>query len=386
MRTVRWRRHLLGVVVCGTLFAAEPLRGQVPEWSLREDVTIGSADDPVHGLTPVGGVLVDADHVYVLQPQDGRISVFTRAGEFARTLGRRGEGPGELMHPTWMGWHGSRLWVTDYRLRRITLFDVATGAAEAIAYRAPRGSMSGMIPRAVLANALFVGYPEFSIRALARRAAGGRPIIASDADGALRDTLAVLARDQQTGEISAGLGSGIELLLSPLPERGLIAFAPDGSSAVIVDRTSWDGVGLAEFEVTRIGVRGDTIFARRVAYTPRRVPDDFFDNEIQDAIVRPDVVNRRAYERALREFYGLRRYFPPVTRVVMGSDRTTWLAGIEDEGRERAWLVLDAVGSTIGRLRLPASSRVLSASATECWVAETDALDIPYVVRYEIVR
>ena len=46
--------------------APERAPGQVPEWTLRRGLAIGSSDDPVYGLWAVGGVLVDRDHVYVL--------------------------------------------------------------------------------------------------------------------------------------------------------------------------------------------------------------------------------------------------------------------------------------------------------------------------------
>ena len=80
-----------------------------------------------------------------------------------------------------------------------------------------------------------------------------------------------------------------------------------------------------------------------------------------------------------------RRYFPPVTNVSMGSDHTTWLAGPDEDGR-RDWPVLDEAGASIGRFRLPSDTYILFANQTEVWVEESDSLDIPYIVRYEISR
>ncbi|MYA32690.1 MAG: hypothetical protein F4164_05450 [Gemmatimonadales bacterium] len=61
-----------------------------------------------------------------------------------------------------------------------------------------------------------------------------------------------------------------------------------------------------------------------------------------------------------------------------------WLAGPDEDG-VREWLVLDTSGASIGRVQLPTTSRVSAADRTEVWVVEQDALDIPYVVRYEMV-
>ncbi len=382
-------RVMLGFVACGVHLASGPVLGQTPEWSLRRAVAIGSVDDPVYGLSVVRGVLTDADYVYVLLGREGRVRVFTRAGEFVRDLGGSGEGPGELMTPSGMGWYGSRLWVADPSSRRFTLFEVATGEAETIPYdvNAPLAyHFLSVVPRVILANGGLVGSPTYSgTRVIARGGISRLPQLVSDTAGTLRDTLAVLSLGGGPVEIRAGLAPDARMyLMHSLPDDDLIAFAPEGTSAVQVKRRSWEGSDPAEFEVTRIGVLGDTLFQRRIAYEPRRVPQGFFAEQISQSLDRPNVVNRRAHARALREFYEQRRYFPPVTTVRVASDGTTWLAG-PIEGDERVWLVLDASGAGIGRVRLPASSSVGSANGAEVWVVERDALDIPYIVRYEIV-
>ena len=384
---VRVMRGLL--LISGIHLASGPVLGQTPEWSLRRGVAIGSVDDPVYGLSEVRGVLADADHVYVLLGQEGKVRVFTRAGEFVRDLGGRGEGPGELMMPSSMGWRGSRLWVADVGLRRFTLLDVATGEAETIPYDvdAPLAyHFSSVVPRAILDNGRLVGSPTYSaLRVAARGGIWHLPQLVSDTTGTLRDTLALLSLGGGPVEIRAGLTAGARSYRThPLSDDDMISFAPDGSAGVWLKRGSWEGSGSAEFEVTRIGVLGDTLFQRRIGYEPRRVPSGFFNDEINRSLDGRSVVNRRAHARALREFYEQRRYFPPVTAVRMGSDGTTWLAGPDEDG-VREWLVLDGSGSSIGRFRLPTTWRVSHANRTEVWVVERDALDIPYVVRYDIV-
>ena len=75
------------LLISGIHLASGPVLGQTSEWSLRRGVAIGSVDDPVYGLSEVRGVLADADYVYVLLGQEGKVRVFTRAGEFVRDLG-----------------------------------------------------------------------------------------------------------------------------------------------------------------------------------------------------------------------------------------------------------------------------------------------------------
>ena len=394
-RTTRGRGlAAVGLVLgCGTSPApdsgSDAGSDRTPEWTLRRDVVIGSVDHPVYAFSGVRAVLADEDHVYVLLIQEALVRVFTRSGEFVREFGREGEGPGELLMPSGMGWHGSRLWVANWGSTRFTFFDVESGEAEAISFRPdvpPTLYAGGWSPEAVLANGHLVGSPQLSSMAITQGFVSHAERIVTDTAGVVRDTLAVLPAAGQVGEITAGLAERTWLfLLHPLPEDDMIAFAPDGSGAILVNRTSWEGSDPAAFHVTRVDPRGDTLFRRSIPYEPRPVPDGFYDQQVEDDLERGRYVNPRAYANALREFLEQRRYFPPVTRLRVGADWTTWLAGPDVDG-ERAWLVLDGTGSTLGQVRLPARSHVAFANESEVWVIERDALDIPYVVRYEIVR
>ena len=382
------RSLLLGYALAlGAAPVSGPVSGQVPEWTLKRGVTIGSVDDPVYGLSGVGGVLADAERVFVLLRQDATVRVFSRAGEFIRDLGRRGAGPGEFTRPNRMGWHGSRLWINESMSPRLTFFDVATGEAETIHYRANvPGSLHRWMPLAVLADGRVVASPELVTGPGGALGASELPIIVTEPGGTLRDTLTRQSIDGLVGRITAGRSVGEVWVTSPIPDLDLITFAPDGSSVVVVKRQDWDGrTDPAEFEVTKLGLHGDTVYRRRIEYEPRPVPSDYFDDRIADDMDDPNVSNRRAYVRALREFYEQRRYFPPVTSVTVGSDGTTWLAREREDG-ERERLVLDGSGSAIGRFRPPPGGGVWLADLTECWVVERDALDIPYVVQYNIVR
>lgn len=210
-------------------------------------------------------------------------------------------------------------------------------------------------------------------------------MIVLDTTGTMRDTLVLLSMPISTA-ITEGLASdGALHLAHPLEEGDTWRFTPDGSSVTIVDGGSWTGSGSAEFGVTRVDPEGDTLFRRRIAYEPRPVPDGYYDDEIDLLSDYPVVIDRREFTEAVREFYEQTRFFPPVTKIISGGDETTWLAGVDEDG-EREWIVLDGSGSSIGRFRLPASSRVSYASGTECWIVEKDALDIPYLVRHEILR
>jgi len=332
-------------------------------------------------------VLADRDHVYVLLARDGTIRVFTRDGEFVRDLGGRGSGPGELALPMTMGWSKpGTLAIGDAELRRFTFYDVATGEVRTIPYHAYSPDAHG--------TARFVPAVALSESRTAARARPSEvegilttvPIVVLDTAGALLDTLALLSVPTSV-EISGE--DGTVRLSHPIETGDVWRFAPDRSRALVVEGRTWTGAGPAEFGVTMVDSNGDTLFHRRVDYTPRPVPDGYYDGEIEKMFGYPEmsevVAGRRAFTNAVREFFEQTRYLPPVTTVTVGSDGTAWIAGVDEDG-EREWLVLDASGASIGRFRLPTRWHIDYANQNEAWVLERDALDIPYVVHYEIVR
>ena len=69
---------------------------------------------------------------------------------------------------------------------------------------------------------------------------------------------------------------------------------------------------------------------------------------------------------------------------LLASDGTIWLGGPDDGGAERAWLVLDRSGLSIGRFELPMTSRIVYAEDATCWIVELGAFDIPYVVQHSV--
>ncbi|WP_420447452.1 hypothetical protein [Candidatus Palauibacter sp.] len=369
--------------------------GEVPEWTLQRGLAIGSPDDPVYGLWAVGGVLADEDRVYVVLARDGTIRIFTRDGEFVRDLGGRGSGPGELTLPTTLGWsEPGILSIGDSELRRFTFYEVATGEARTIPYHAYSPQAHGaapFIPVVVLPDLRAAAAPRPSEAAPEHGILTTVPMVVLDTAGALLDTLALLSV-QISRNVTAGVvADGRVRLGHPVRQGDKWRFAPDRSSIVVVDVEggTWAGEGPAEFGVTMVDSNGDTLFHRRIAYVPRPVPDGYYDDEIEKIGGYRDadefIADQRAFTNAVREFYEQTRYFPPVTNVVVGSDGTAWIAGLDEDG-EREWLVLDASGASIGRFRLPTGWHVGYGNRNEAWVVERDALDIPYVVRYEIVR
>ncbi len=100
-------------------------------WHAVEQTRIGSADgtDTTKAFGQVGYVtLDDLGRIYVLDQQARAVRVFEWTGEYVRTLGRPGGGPGELAMPLGLGWGpDGNLWIVDPRNTRYTVYDTAGG-------------------------------------------------------------------------------------------------------------------------------------------------------------------------------------------------------------------------------------------------------------------
>jgi hypothetical protein len=97
-------------------------------WHLREDLRLGAVEgDSLSTFGRIMDVEVDrAGRIYVLDGQAQAIRVFDARGQFVRTIGRKGAGPGEFKDAIGMDWDEHQaLWVADQGNARYSLFDTA---------------------------------------------------------------------------------------------------------------------------------------------------------------------------------------------------------------------------------------------------------------------
>ena len=78
----------------------EPMYGQ-EVFDLEEELTIGEVEGQEEYMFsyPNSIAVDDEENIYVLDVKEGHIKVFDKKGVYQRTIGRRGQGPGELQGP-----------------------------------------------------------------------------------------------------------------------------------------------------------------------------------------------------------------------------------------------------------------------------------------------
>jgi hypothetical protein len=73
------------------------VEGQPSKIALTEELTVGGGTDPDKSFSQVGTFVVDNEGtIFALDSKEQKIKVFDRMGKYVRTIGKPGQGPGEL--------------------------------------------------------------------------------------------------------------------------------------------------------------------------------------------------------------------------------------------------------------------------------------------------
>jgi len=197
----------------------EPLYPEI-RLDVVEELRIGKEGDERTQFYRIRDIHADPQgSIYVDDMSNGRVQVFDPQGVYLRTIGRRGQGPGEFENPTLIRFGGreARLHVMD-RYQRINLFDG-----------------QGLYIRSAVPERGFVDYfPDAADGFLAVMHAGssedltsGHALCRLDANGKTRAVLAEYPSNlhmERRGEGTLSVRTGYEMTLyaAPLAGHGLV--------------------------------------------------------------------------------------------------------------------------------------------------------------------
>lgn len=368
---------------CLCLVAASlcPVSAQVERWTLERTITIGDSADPELGLTRVGDVIVHDERLFVAQPDELRLQIFSVVGDFLGFLGGRGEGPGEFGDVSGIGVRDGLVWVSDRLMGRVQYFDPGGRYVSSIRTRGhPTLPMGWVRVRALLADGSMLVTNPLDVVKLAASPERPEHVIRFDARGSLRDTVSVLVGRANALKLGRTSRGGVRFTLLPESYRSLFAPSADGSGFVVVHREAATGAEPHTFRVIRFDARADTAWARDISYNPIPVSSKWRSRNLK---------KRRSLSasllRVLERAYLTLEFFPPVRAVRAGADGATWLL-VRTGADSSEWEVLDPFGHSLARVEPPPRGRMTWAGTDALWFVEEDELDVPYLVQYAIRR
>lgn len=343
----------------------------LPRYSATRVLTI---DGEKADLVPVGAMVVDKrGSTYVMQAQDHKILVFDTLGALVRTIGRKGNGPGEFLGLANIGFVGDTLWAWDAEKSRLTFFRADGKVARSSNILRITGEQMRFQPpliRGVRADASVL---SASVRRMPREVVE----VFADSKGQTKRELAV--RPMSEGGVLS-FGSYDAGKFNPIgdPNPPIVVGARDGSRLAIATAIL-AGESAGTGSVTMLSYTGDTLFTRRYPIAIKPVPASLIDSIL-------DAARRRGPQyAAMIEALPRAIAFPPLEYMRMSRDGALLLAFYTD-GRERDFFIINAKGDIEAQLTLPAELIVKTFDAEHLWGTVRDANDLESIVRLKIAK
>ncbi len=374
----------------------------VAEW------TLGTPTIRIGGSSATGGVElteimsatpVGEDSLLVVDSKITALLLFDARGTLARRISREGQGPGEFSRVAFAGLIGDSVWGADTRASRVLFFSKSgqylssRPLPRASVRTAPR-TTSSYTARGILTNGRMPGYIAVPSAPPQRGSAPAHGTVGIlglfQSDSVVRDTLAWMP------QASTPLYLDVPPWLHfPGPnhfaDTPLWRVASTGSAVIAVDRTIPRDSASARYRVRKWDGNGKLSFSVDIRFVPKRVPPAQLDSVID--VLTNDLADNypsRAVARKLvSDTVGKPAFFPPVSDIVVGTDGFIWLARegfVMPPLSMRRYDVLDSLGRLAGTIGLRRPGRIVATTKSAVWVVETDADDVPTIVRYPVQR
>ena len=343
--------------------------------------------------------------VYVVDPLEFQVTVWTPDGALLSSVGGEGEGPGEFRSPP------RAIHVTQRGFQVLDGNHFVGFAADGrhLATVPVPSSMSyrgfGFRPGLRLEDGSLLVYPgvgsAYRIGWWGDDPVSELPVVRlSQMSGQsglwIADTLAVL----DVGNEILGTGSPDNLDLTsftfqPYRDSDQVIYNAQSQTVVLV-RTKLAGRP-GDVDLTELSAHGDTVWSRRMSFAPLALPaedvDELLDRGAEDfARNRGGRVPPGVARRAIADALYVPEHYPPVQDVALASTGELWMRTFEYAGADSlsVWYAVRVreapYESPVRRILLPTSFSPHDATETHVWGVRRDAFDVRYVVGRRLVR
>ena len=387
------RTACLGLL--GGLLAPVGIAGQMPESvdpfagpriHLDRRVVIRSAVAGGPELTAPRTILADTRHIDVLDPAAFGVHRFDRAGVWLRTIGRRGDGPGEFQRPIAMGRIADTLWVADRALNRLSFIDRDGTFVRSVSFGIIQGpTLTG--PRRALADSRIASVPY--IGTTSAGSVDSLPVLIHADDGAVRDTLAWQAVGQVAVTVTTPPHNGERMprtmsIKHPFDQRSLIAYDPLGRW---VDIGTWR-LGADEvhrLRMVRTAAVGDTVAVIELPFESTPATSDevrAFARRIHPGL--PPAFRARVSAASLAQAFLEqipRPSEPSVDAMVVAEDGVLWFhkTNRSPNSEGERWIAYRPGKGFWGWIGLSVGEYLATATGGLLWTVSQDELDLPTI-------
>ena len=381
-----WPTELIATQVPKLL---DPYSGRPIE--LKKEVEIRATVGGDFLLTDPRALLTHTDHIYVLDPPVFGIHQLDRLGRWLKTIGKRGEGPGEFLGPAVMGWVADTLWVADPALGRLSLLDPSGGFLRSVRFNSILEE-EVRVPGRALMGSRIVSIPYLFATTAGR--VDSLPILLVADDGAVQDTLAWEPFGQKTVSVTIRggdtVGEAIAFFRHDLDVRGFLAW---GNQSKWLYSATWRDAadGVAELELLKISATKDTMAAIRLPLARRSLSRQEIRSRAREYYAALSEEERAGVSRADLARAFMQQVANPtegiVDRMTAADDGTVWLRRSEtlrDDGTGEHWAAYRFAENFLGFARLPVGHSLIAATGGLLWTRSVNEIGLSTIVGWAL--
>ncbi|MET0400680.1 MAG: 6-bladed beta-propeller [Longimicrobiaceae bacterium] len=368
---------LSGLVICG---GCRDASGRGPgagdddveerEWTraLYTVAEVAASPDEAAAFSAITSLDVDSKgRIYVGDWNNGQVTVLSDSAAVLRTIGKKGEGPGEFRAVDGVQvLPGDSLQVYDMQLARLTTF-APNGEVANVSTVMSSGSLAppAFVRHSHRGGHIIAGYRRpFSTGDDPKQDAARREVVRLlDSDGRLaRDSVLVLPVQQM---VISRAGPMMTVRQNPFAPRSVLRLAPD-------DRIfyAWtDRVGIEIYSLGGKRIGGFSATHRAPSVTVE---------DIAEAVGPGDGRVRRLLSEAAPERW------PPMRDFIVDDRARVWIALASPSRSPVEWAVFQDSGRYIGSVMLPPDVQIHRVRGDLAYGVATDELDVPKVVVYRV--